>query len=659
MTNNTEALADGAPLAGALRIGVNLFSLASHGGGMRQYVLQVLPWLLRLSPCRLLLFYHWQGQPSLAAMLRRLPAALRNRIRTVLVENQNNIFGHADDFDVLFCPLCALAPDLLDRPIVATIPDIQERFFPQYFTTDQLAARAYCYPYTSHAVTTLLTLSEFSKRTMCEAFGVAPARVRAIHLAPSDDIVGVRPDWPAQLGPLPERYVFYPANLYPHKNHKTLLEALRILNTERGIDCACLLTGRAVEPGTDIHAETAARGLGEKVRWLGHVSGSTLRYLYEHAVAVCFPSEFEGFGMPLAEAMLCGCPVVATPAASIPEIVGDAALLVECTPQAFADAVARLLIDPAGRRDLIARGRDHARRFDVRRLAGETLQALEEAAASFEQERAAPRTQPVSFVVRPTGGGPALAETLARLSFEVEDHDEVLLLAAAEAMGAEVRTLCENMGVVRFLPPGRRSDAWLDEVHNEYLYYLREGDWPSEGATRTALAAFAERPECQAVVGQALRRDVADHLAEVCYLPPRAWRLDGEPAPAPSTVSWWRRFGLGQEGEPPAAAVFWRAPHLRIYRRLLGGPSWPAEALARAGQRTSIRYRTFVSVAAEMPHVSAAAPPTGAAAQPPAWRRVVARPLVRLRTPGRAVARRLPAWLRQPLRGLYRRMVGS
>ncbi|HZY83713.1 MAG TPA: hypothetical protein VFE78_02675, partial [Gemmataceae bacterium] len=93
---------------GALRIGVNLFALSLGGGGMRQYVLQLLPGLLRHSPHSLVLFYAAQGQPSLAALLRRLHPAERNRVRTVPISDQEQIFPHAGAFDVYFCPLNAL-----------------------------------------------------------------------------------------------------------------------------------------------------------------------------------------------------------------------------------------------------------------------------------------------------------------------------------------------------------------------------------------------------------------------------------------------------------------------------------------------------------------------------------------------------------------------
>ena len=214
-----------------LRIGVNLFPLTRTGGGMRQYVLQLLPWMVRRSPHRFLLFHGAQRSPPWPSLLRGLHPAERNRVLPFYFEDQDQILRKAHRFDVFFCPLNCLAPDLLDRPTVATLADIQERFFPHYFTPLELRTRAEFYPHTAHAATVLLTISQFSKDGICTAFGVPPEKVVVTPLSPG--VVDVEADWPAGLPPLPERYVFYPANLYPHKNHALLLDALRLLARAR------------------------------------------------------------------------------------------------------------------------------------------------------------------------------------------------------------------------------------------------------------------------------------------------------------------------------------------------------------------------------------------------------------------------------------------
>jgi glycosyltransferase involved in cell wall biosynthesis len=562
-----------------MRIGINLYPLALRGGGMRQYVLQLIPWLLRLSAHRIQLFHGSHGQPSVAAILRQLAPPERCRVRAVEIEHQDEIFGYADRFDLYFCPLNCFYPNLLDRPTVATLADVQEQFFPEYFTPEQRQMRAELYPRTAHAVTTLITISEFSKQAICRAFNVSADKVKVTYLAANEEMRNARPEWPAPLPPLPGRFVLYPANLYPHKNHQLLLEAVRQLKESHGIDCACALTGHEAKPGVAIQEMIEAQGLRDRAIWLGHVSPAALRHLYAQALALCFPSQFEGFGMPLVEAMLCGCPVIATPTASIPEVVGDAALLVEPTPAGLADAVARLLQEPSLRQELIARGRARVARFDARVLAKQTLQILEEASTRFHAAptEASQRSR-VAYVVHSGKGGPALAQTLASLSFEVRNDDEVAIKGASpwdpRAIALEAN-----------LPGARRVEStgpanWLDEVNADIVCYLREGECLCEGARSAALAALAEAPECVAVVGEAIAIDNHGHMLSSRFATPPSGIQ-----PAGALV--------------PPAAVFWRQEFLRQQRSLLDSVLWTNHLLVAARGRTRTLHRTFALVDAK------------------------------------------------------------
>ena len=123
--------------------------------------------------------------------------AERNRVVPIQFEDQEQIFRHAHKFDVTFCPLNCLAPDLLHRPSVATLADVQEQFFPNYFTPHDLRDRSEYYPHTAHAATVLLTISQFSKESICAAFGVPADKVVVTPLTPG--VVDTAADWPAGL----------------------------------------------------------------------------------------------------------------------------------------------------------------------------------------------------------------------------------------------------------------------------------------------------------------------------------------------------------------------------------------------------------------------------------------------------------------------------
>jgi hypothetical protein len=287
----------------------------------------------------------------------------------------------------------------------------------------------------------------------------------------------------------------------------------------------------------------------------------------------------------------------------------------------------------------------------VRRLVEETLGAIDEAVTRFTagRQRAADAGA-VSYVVRAQTGGRALTRTLASLSFEAHDHDEVLVLASPETVGVEARILAANLGMARFVPPAERPDAWLDEVRHDALCYLGEGDTLAEGAAAAALGAFRTRPEACAVVGQVLAAGAGGDTAGVYYLPPLLTR-PREDNPAPAAAVFWRRAFLREN------RGLLRRASLREQLGLPGGPPWPAEALRRAGDRAVSLWRTFASVPA------AGSPPP---AERVGWRwRVVAalRSALRAVAPRRGLVRRAGAglvqrlpWLHAPLRGLYLRL---
>ena len=162
---------------------------------------------------------------------------------------------------------------------------------------------------------------------------------------------------------------------WPHKNHKAAFRALHMLKEEYHLDPLLVCTGSAKNMHTDLVDMLREFRLEKNVRFLGYCPSSDLPSLYEGAMATIFPSLFEGFGMPVIESMLCDCPVICSNTSSLPEIGGDAALLVDPnSPDAIADAVRRCMTDTALREDMIVRGRRQAARFSWRKF---TLQIVD------------------------------------------------------------------------------------------------------------------------------------------------------------------------------------------------------------------------------------------------------------------------------------------
>lgn len=217
-----------------------------------------------------------------------------------------------------------------------------------------------------HRAAHLLALSESTRDDLVRCYGVDPARV-TVATAAVDPVFAAR----LTASPRPERSgpvtVLVVGNLVPRKNVTVVAHAVRLLR-DRGSDVRLRVVGRVPPAGRTAAAEIT-RLLGEHVEITGFVDDASLAEAYLTADVLAFPSWYEGFGIPVVEAMTAGTPVVASDRTSLPEVVGGAGLLVPPTdPAAWAEALVDA-VDPARAADLAHRGREQARAFSWSRSA--------------------------------------------------------------------------------------------------------------------------------------------------------------------------------------------------------------------------------------------------------------------------------------------------
>ncbi|MFO7598989.1 MAG: glycosyltransferase [Candidatus Desulfacyla sp.] len=274
-------------------------------------------------------------------------------------------------------------PDMRPLRNVVVVPDIQHEYYPDFFPPDVLAERRRIYSESILAADGLIAISEYTRQTLIEKFGIDPARIHTVHLAADpvfqrENQVDGNRERVLRKYRLPEQgYLFLPANTWPHKNHRGAIEALQILRQDYGRELMLVFTGSHKEAQGELNRLIAQNHLDRAVRFLGYCPVNDLIGLYEGAAALIYPSFFEGFGIPLLEAMWTDCPVVCSNLTSLPEIAGDAALLVDPhSPEALADAVNRLISDGALRTDLIARGRKRVEAFSWSRFTIEVVKVL-------------------------------------------------------------------------------------------------------------------------------------------------------------------------------------------------------------------------------------------------------------------------------------------
>ncbi len=259
-------------------------------------------------------------------------------------------------------------PPLTPCRSIVTIHDCIHLMFPQYLPNRLAYGYARTFLYTaSRRSSRILTVSESSKHDIVRLMKVPPERVTVIYNA-IDERFGQEPD-EDEVWKVRERYqlhdpfILYAGNIKPHKNLERLIDAFYRLRRD-GLDIRLLIIGDEISKYPNLRRAVHRYQLHKYVRFLGYVPDDMLAVLYRLAGVFAFPSLYEGFGLPPLEAMASGTPVVTSNVSSLPEVVGDAAVLIDPhDPDAIADGLRRVLTDPALREDLRARGLARAREY--------------------------------------------------------------------------------------------------------------------------------------------------------------------------------------------------------------------------------------------------------------------------------------------------------
>ena len=239
--------------------------------------------------------------------------------------------------------------------------DLQHVHFPEFFTEEDRAARDAIYRELCARARTVVAATDWGARDLVEHLGVPPRKIAVVPLAAAVDPPHA-PDAAERARverayELPREFALYPAQTWPHKNHRRLIAALAEL-AGAGTRIPLVCTGWLNDHHATLENEVRRAGLGADVRFLGQLPVGDLEALYSLARVLAFPSLFEGWGFPVLEAFAAGLPVVCSDIGALRNQVGDAAVTFDPTrPEDIAGALQRVWTDEPLRRELVERGR--------------------------------------------------------------------------------------------------------------------------------------------------------------------------------------------------------------------------------------------------------------------------------------------------------------
>ena len=290
----------------------------------------------------------------------------------------------------------ARVPLLMMRPYVVTIHDLVNLLYDEKEHSPlRMQLRRYRFRRGLVRANRVIAVSDATRRDVENVLGVDPSRVRRVYNAPDPGfLVPESPTGAEDRSRILERYqieypfLLYAGNIRRHKNVPRLVEAFAVVRDQLAShpvyrDLRLVIIGDTISQYPAVRQAVIKSRVEHVVRFLGFVPFETLRCFYQFAAAFVFPSRYEGFGLPPLEAMASGTPVVTSNVSSLPEVVDDAAILVN--PENVFDiarGIRDVLLDDQLRANLICRGREQARRFSWDSTARQVLEIYREVAAS-------------------------------------------------------------------------------------------------------------------------------------------------------------------------------------------------------------------------------------------------------------------------------------
>jgi glycosyltransferase involved in cell wall biosynthesis len=369
-----------------MRIGLNALPLSRIRAGTARTIRSVIEELREIDSENCYYLYSdrdfelpWEGdrwRKRICSPLPLLPGTLwlQTVARQMIIRDRLDVFWGTVDLLPLGLP-----------PAIAKVLTVHDLTWPLYSKIAGLFHRCMFWLFferSTQQADRIIAVSQSTARDLERVFAVPESKIEVIHLGVSPAFGPQDPraaaEYVANKYGVSRDYVLTVGTVVPHKNLITLVEAMKILRARGELSFQLLVVGAKGQRNPRVLEAIRSSSLtGADIRFLGYVPEEDLPMLYSASCSFVLPSLYEGFGLPLVEAMACGVPVIASNTSSFPEVVGDAALLVPPTqPEAFAEAIQRVRSDETLRRTMIEKGLSRAASFRWDKAARQHLECM-------------------------------------------------------------------------------------------------------------------------------------------------------------------------------------------------------------------------------------------------------------------------------------------